>query len=309
MAYVISFYGYEPNARYDGQPWTTVKIEESTSKTGPWTLIDTKTLSPVDTDPTNPVPRSFTTNAGTLMSGWYRISFVDGAANVEYTDPVYHGIAPTTLATVGDVKRLMRLGNITAEQEAQMQEALEAVDSFLRPYLQDFGDASGTVIEHHVAPGSPIDLPVNGAAVAAVRTYLTPGASAITLTSALYQVSNTHLLLEPLKLSTEIWPYTYGADFTNGVPGDITLARVEFDWTAVADIPKAVRDGVALTAAVHWRQSQSYASGILSERIGDYSYTISRNGGGRTNAFDQFVPASARALLRPFRRRLPVFTT
>lgn len=90
MPQVITFEDYVPPARYDGIPWTDARVYEGASSTGPWTLIDTITLTPVDSDPANPAERSFTTElASDTPALWYRIIFVDGTGDVSQpTDPV-----------------------------------------------------------------------------------------------------------------------------------------------------------------------------------------------------------------------------
>lgn len=90
MSYVITFEDYRPGIRYDDEPWTTIRIEEAASSTGPWTVIDTIAIDPVDTDPGAPASRSFTTEQATLEEGWYRVSFLDASGDVQATDPVRH---------------------------------------------------------------------------------------------------------------------------------------------------------------------------------------------------------------------------
>ncbi|RPH37052.1 MAG: hypothetical protein EHM90_00445 [Chloroflexi bacterium] len=89
---LVSFTDYVPSARYDGNPWTLARIEEATSSAGPWTVADTITLDPEDGDPANPRARSFTTDAANDLSTWFRIVWVDAAANGEATDPVARNI-------------------------------------------------------------------------------------------------------------------------------------------------------------------------------------------------------------------------
>jgi hypothetical protein len=81
--YVISFTGVNPPLRSDNTPWTTLRISESASLAGPWTLIDTQTLSPLDADPSQPAERDFTTSLATLAEGFYSLTFLDaqGAAS------------------------------------------------------------------------------------------------------------------------------------------------------------------------------------------------------------------------------------
>ena len=74
---VISFADFRPPTRYDSKAWSSARIEESASSTGPWDAIDTVPLSPLDADPADPQLRNFTTENGTLVSGWYRVVFID----------------------------------------------------------------------------------------------------------------------------------------------------------------------------------------------------------------------------------------
>jgi hypothetical protein len=92
MGTVISFAKYKPGPRYfpDKSPWTQVRIEEATDPAaGPWTLIDTQTLSPLDTDPADPMWREVSTAMAVTTGRWYRLRWVDAAANLSApTDPV-----------------------------------------------------------------------------------------------------------------------------------------------------------------------------------------------------------------------------
>lgn len=96
MTYVVTFDHYRPGKRTDGIPFTSVEIYESDTEDGTYTLIDTQSLVPVDSDPTKPAVRNFTTTEATLADGWYYVSFVDDEDNRQNTDPVRRG-----LTTVG----------------------------------------------------------------------------------------------------------------------------------------------------------------------------------------------------------------
>lgn len=89
--YVHSFDGFTPSARFDATAWTTVRVEESADKTGPWTAYAHGTLTPTDTDPTEPQARSFTAPGATLAAGWNRVVFLDAGNNEQPTRPVYVG--------------------------------------------------------------------------------------------------------------------------------------------------------------------------------------------------------------------------
>jgi hypothetical protein len=85
----ISLTDYIPADRFDGQPWTAARLEEAPNAEGPWTPIDEFTLSPLDTDPTEPQPRSFTSSNGSLEVGWYRIIWVGALLDESATPPIY----------------------------------------------------------------------------------------------------------------------------------------------------------------------------------------------------------------------------
>jgi hypothetical protein len=127
MAVIVSFTDYTPVPRFDLIPWETVEIEEADSAEGDWTLLDTQALSPVDVDPSEPAPRSFTV-LGTESELWYRVRFQDGNGDYsEYTEPVQN-IADDTFAepyaTEAELARILKLRAPTAEQTAAMTRVL-----------------------------------------------------------------------------------------------------------------------------------------------------------------------------------------
>jgi hypothetical protein len=73
---IVSFPGYTPPPRYDEQPWTAARLEQSATEGGAYTTTETFELDPVDTDPAAPDTRSFTTEQG-AADLWYRIVWVD----------------------------------------------------------------------------------------------------------------------------------------------------------------------------------------------------------------------------------------
>lgn len=82
MSIVLSLVAISPPPRYDGVPWTHVRIEESPGPQGPWTQIDLQMLADPDDDPSAPAVRSFTTDDATLTLAWYHAIFVDDAGHV-----------------------------------------------------------------------------------------------------------------------------------------------------------------------------------------------------------------------------------
>jgi hypothetical protein len=100
---VVSFTDYTPVPRFDNVPWSNVLIDESDSEFGVWTLIDTQTLDPLDADPSDPMPRSFTTVNATLDNGWYKVSFADAYNNVIEMVPTFNGEPIEWIPTLPDV--------------------------------------------------------------------------------------------------------------------------------------------------------------------------------------------------------------
>lgn len=127
MAQVITFVDYVPPARYDGNPWTIVEIEESAAQDGVFTLIDTLAISPVDADPSNPATRSFTTELATEGEGlWYRLIFRDATNDDTLpTTPIQNLIGQDPYATVDEFFRRIKVRNPSGAQAIAARRVLE----------------------------------------------------------------------------------------------------------------------------------------------------------------------------------------
>lgn len=129
MSVVVSLEDFRPAPRYDSLPWTEARIEEGTASTGPWTILETQALTPLDSDPANPAYRNFTTALGTAAEQWYRIVFTDATLatglptvpiqNVEDDRAVY--------ASVSELARLVRV-DASARHDALMRVLKFAAD-------------------------------------------------------------------------------------------------------------------------------------------------------------------------------------
>lgn len=109
---VITLTEYQPSERFDGVAWTEARIDGAMAVDGPWVPIETITLDPVDTDPTTPAVRNFTT-AQAGGQTWFRVVFLDADDNPEVTDPVPWG--RQGFARVQDVE--VRVGRELTDQE------------------------------------------------------------------------------------------------------------------------------------------------------------------------------------------------
>lgn len=154
MAVVVTFFDYTPPPREDGIPWTQVQVMEGITSDGPWTNIDIITLDPVDVDPTEPLTRDFTTENGTLVSGWYQINFVDNEGHLVPTDPVHNTIlAPhpfqPTLPQIGQVimsRTKNRFGKLTGTFTSETTPDTVQAGQIARNAAQDIATQVGDTV-------------------------------------------------------------------------------------------------------------------------------------------------------------------
>lgn len=159
MSQVISFEDYQPTPRFDDIAWTQARIDEGDSSTGPWNTIDTIDLDPVDSDPSHPAVRSFTTeNASDTPALWYRIVFLDASSDqAQPTDPIQN-IAPAAgvvaFATAADLAA--RLGIVLTSDEQTRATTLLAQASGL---IQDVVGQTLALVTNDtlILPGTPED--------------------------------------------------------------------------------------------------------------------------------------------------------
>lgn len=111
MPVVVSLEDFRPSPRYDSLPWTEARIEEGTASVGPWVVLETQALSPVDADPANPAYRSFTTQLGTDEELWYRIVFLDASGDTGLPTFPVQNIADDrpVYASVSELASLLRV--------------------------------------------------------------------------------------------------------------------------------------------------------------------------------------------------------
>lgn len=117
--YVVTLSGFTPPARFDGLPYTHARIDEGPSADGPWETIDTLELLPIDSEPEDPATRNFTTEAATLPSGWYRVSFIDGTGDEAQMEPVPRD--PSWLPVKEDIAALLPTRLQSTDGSGQLQ--------------------------------------------------------------------------------------------------------------------------------------------------------------------------------------------
>ena len=141
MTQVVSFVDYTPAARFDGDAWTEVDIEEADtddgdSVTGLWTVLETIALFPIDADPTQPLTRSFTTTLANDGELWYRLVFRDADGDEQQpTHPVQNVVPGPTYATVTELARVLQLRNPSAAQLDALSRVLSAAAKEINTFI------------------------------------------------------------------------------------------------------------------------------------------------------------------------------
>lgn len=123
---ILTLFGYTPPARYDGAAWTAARIEQATTQTGSYTLVEQVDLDPIDIDPRDPAVRGFTTELATV-GDWYRIVWVDEDGNEsDATEPVQLVESPVTsyYGTTDELAQILSIRTPTSDQTAAMERVL-----------------------------------------------------------------------------------------------------------------------------------------------------------------------------------------
>lgn len=127
MTQVVSFVDYVPAPRYDSEPWVEVDIEEASDDDGPWTVLETQALTPLDADPENPATRSFTTSLASDGELWYRLVFRDADGDeMQPTLPVQNVPGVSAYASVDELARVLKITNPSEAQRDAMERVLSA---------------------------------------------------------------------------------------------------------------------------------------------------------------------------------------
>jgi hypothetical protein len=146
----VSLQGFVPSARFDGNPWTKAIIQEAPEMIGPWTVIETVTLSPIDTDPENPIGRNFSFE-GTIANGWYQVVFTDTGATESETSLPIHNVA-NYVPQISQVGALLRArtkdsaGNETGTFNADTRPTFQQVQELIYSAVGTLKARAGEVI-------------------------------------------------------------------------------------------------------------------------------------------------------------------
>jgi hypothetical protein len=184
MPFVVTLEDITPPRRSD-VPWTQALMSEGPSSAGAWTLIETINLTPLDTDPRNPLSRDLTTTHATAESGlYYSVVFKDAGGNSsQRSTAVFNnpfGSNVNWRPSVEDVANIIRartvddegneLGRFTDDTTPTYEQADELIDKAVEDLYPIF---KSTVADAPVPPNSsPEEYRKAVAALAAARAAL-----------------------------------------------------------------------------------------------------------------------------------------
>ena len=206
------------------------------------------------------------------------------------------------LATSADTKRYIPDGATISD--ADISSFLEAAEEWvIRVLGRDFGETSSPTEQFDfVQQGSIIHLSNESPTSITVTGFLFPGSTGETL------IEDSSWSLLP-RGQIEILFYRFA-----GVPGlplavrevsPLTWHKITVAYTADTTVPAPIREAVAMIAAAWYIDATAgdAAGGIISEKLGDYSYT-------RESSGDKLpIPTRARSLIRPWSKGLRARTT
>lgn len=210
-------------------------------------------------------------------------------------------------ASVADIKRVLQYTDDDPVRDAQLRASLDAVESWAETRLRHLG-RSGPQIEVYfdVAEDATLHLPADDIVVTKVKVFASASSTGLlSFPSELghapgYDLTDDGRLI--LRPSFQVVPF-------EGAIAERTLryySRVEVHYIGSGLMPRAVSEGLAILAAGHWRFGPNILSGLNSEKIGDYSYTMEKPdaSSGATS-----YQSSAMWFLRPYLRKMRVTVT
>jgi hypothetical protein len=275
MSFVVTLANFSPGIRLDGKPWTQAIIEEGALERGPFAAIDTQALSPLDTDPTKPQARSFTTTKATRESGWYRIKFQDGEGNSQVSGAVYSPVQGQ-LGPAGNATKLAARNGV----RHQIRDGMPVGDVVPVPYnmvrLEPLTDQipaeaatpTQTVfqVRYDLVPTQEhmTVQPVPGTLVAYVDGSWTPTAPSVDVD----QNGNFTLPVPPLRSLqiTYAWQYLSDGEIDNFVEESRRWLR---EFTEVSQVPDGLIGALTRYAAALALRALERSANIADQKAGD----------------------------------------
>lgn len=197
------------------------------------------------------------------------------------------------LASVADVKRILRIpaSSVDAARDARISAGLEAIEAWAINRIEVGKEGPQVEVYRDIREDATLHLPASDVVVTAVRVFEASDDALLTPADLSggqgYELDDEgRLILRPV---------------LNYSPFEGALAqrsarwykRVEVHYIGSGVVPKDVTEGIAFLAAGYYEHGPKILSGLTSEKIGDYSYTI---GGGSGGSGDEDMPFLGQAM-------------
>ena len=260
---VISLTEYKPLPRFDGKAWQKAKVQGAKASSGPWTLIEEFSLSPVDSDPTKPAARSFTTEKATAEQTYVRVVFVDADGDEQATDATaLSGATSSDLTTVSAVRAFLQKKADDTTQDAIIASLITRASAAIASYTErQFTPETGAthVFEIDQPNGSLINFaPYELRSLTSIELD-TDSATPTTLTTEEYRLwpkpnpDGTYLGVKLRTWTVSPVFYRWGTRRELSVKGD---------W-GLASVPADIEHWCIVTVAI-WlrREVAAFASGM-----------------------------------------------
>lgn len=145
----VNFKDYLPVERFDNLPWIQLLVYESSTSTGPWVLLSTINLNPVDADPAHPQARNFTINNATLEHGWYKMGWKDASGQIVETVPIQNVASIPWRPSLQDVGKIdmartrndvgVNIGTFNAKTQPTDDQVQPLIDKSVRDLIPVLG--------------------------------------------------------------------------------------------------------------------------------------------------------------------------
>lgn len=185
------------------------------------------------------------------------------------------------LASLDDVKRILSLTDVDLVRDAKIRACLAAVEAWAEKRIANVSREGQQVeVYYDVYEDARLILPADDATVTKVKVYEYPSSGGVELSPIElglghgYDVTDTgELYLRPTLTTT---PFE-GATAQRRLR---TYARVEVYYLGTGVVPRDLTEGIAFLAAGYYSDGPGALHGLVSEKIGDYSYTMQRVSAG-----------------------------
>lgn len=185
----------------------------------------------------------------------------------------YH--SRVALASLADVKRILRLTDDDTVRDASLRVALLAVESWASTRLKKMPPPGSQVeVYWDIREDATLHLPTDDLVVTKVNVFEYPSSSGIVLSPLDLGLGYGYEVTDDGKLFLR--PVLSVTPFEGAVGQRLlrTYARVEVHYQATGVVPRGVSEGVAILAAGYYSEGPQLMRGLTSERIGDYSYSL-----------------------------------